>query len=341
MISPVSKARSPFSRGEGARGFAALAAVAFFALATLAHAQSDAGVRTVEPIAVADDVQPKTAKLGEAFVRTIVITHPRNERYELRVPNDLGAFELLSHERRRQDGSDKATTEFTLKMSAFEIGQLTLPPLIFDVTTPDGLATYTSGTNGIEIVSSLPPDADKTGADLYDIRPPEAVPVPNYALLWGGLIALAMAALAYVLYRWWKRPRPERLAPAGPPLPLEVRTRQALDQLRAEKLPERGLIKDFYVRLSEIVRGYVGQRFGIEALECTSSELIAALQQIPTPGLPPDEFTAFLQESDLVKFAKAPMTLEDCERALAFGYTLVDRTTPLPEPKDAPVRKLP
>lgn len=298
-----------------------------------------AGAAHAEPIAVADDVQPKTVKLGEKFVRTIIVTHPKDERYELKVPSDLGAFELLDQGRNRQDGPDKTTTEFRLTLSAFELGKLKLPAFTFDVTGPKGTSVWSSGQSDIEVVSSLPPDADKSGANLYDIRPPEEVAVPSYALLWAALAAIAVAVLAFLLFRWLKN-RPAREVPAGPPLPLDVRTKNALAELRSENLPARGLTKDFYFRLSEILRGYVGQRFGVEALECTSSELLVALKSVPTPGLPNDEFATFLEHSDLVKFAKAPATAEDCDQALAFGYLLVDRTTLPPAPPDAAARKL-
>ena len=94
------------------------------------------------------------------------------------------------------------------------------------------------------------------------------------------------------------------------------------------------------MRLSEIVRAYVGERFRVEALECTSSELLAALRRTAAPGLPYEELDEFLSESDLVKFARAQRSADRCARALDFAYLLVTRTTPPPTPTDAARREL-
>lgn len=300
---------------------------------------ADAGTSAVAPLEIQQNVEPTAVRIGEPFTRTVVVTHPRDHRYELRRSDELGEFEVLEHKRRRSDSGDTATTEFTLEMSAFDLGVRTLPPLTFEVATLEGERTFTSDTAQIEVVSTLPPDAAEKGANLYDIRPPEEVAVPSYALLWALLAAVATALLAYALYRWWKRPRPAVAAAAGPPLPLEVRTKNALDALRAEKLPEQGRIKEFYTRLSDILRGYVGHRYGVEALECTSSELMDALKDLPTPGLNREGLQAFLTESDLVKFAKAQMSEQSCAHALTFAYAVVDQTTPTAP--DAADRKLP
>ncbi len=94
-------------------------------------------------------------------------------------------------------------------------------------------------------------------------------------------------------------------------------------------------MKDFYFRLSEILRGYLGERYGFEALECTSSELMAKLRRMPTPGLPEDGLLRFVSESDLVKFARAESSPDSCRAALAFGYELLDKTWPPPPPPEA------
>jgi hypothetical protein len=116
-----------------------------------------------------------------------------------------------------------------------------------------------------------------------------------------------------------------------------VRVRQSLDALKREDLPGRGLTKDFYFRLSEIVRGYLGERYGFEALECTSSELMTSLRRLPTPGLPEDALMRFVSESDMVKYARADSSPESCDQALAFGYDLLSKTyvPPAPSTPDA------
>jgi hypothetical protein len=311
-------------------------AVSMISLAALAP---EARPEPIHPLRVEQRVEPPQVKIGAPFTRTLAITHPREQRYELILPRDPGDFEVLEQGRRRDDAGAQATTTFSLRMAAFNLGTLALPPIEFEVWTADGARAFSSEASSIEVIASLPEDVAREGAELQDIRPPEEIAVPSYTLVWILLGAAAAAGLAYLGWRWWQRPRPAK-EPSAPPQPLEVRTRQALRALAGENLPAQGRIKEFYVRLSEIVRGYVGERFGVEALECTSSELLAALRAIPAPGLPREALDEFLSDSDLVKFARARRSPDDCAGALDFAYLLVTHTTAPPLPTDAARREL-
>jgi hypothetical protein len=177
----------------------------------------------------------------------------------------------------------------------------------------------------VELVSALPADA-ASGADLYDVRKPELLPVRTWRLLWALLGALALAGLALLVVRVLRRPRPVVAEPERPKAPLHVRATQALDALAAH-LPAQGRPKEFYFRLSEIVRGYLGERYGFEALESTTPELLDALRARRTPGLPMAELSAFANESDFVRYAKASPDPDACKAALETGYRIVHLTT--------------
>lgn len=288
---------------------------------------------TVQPLGLSAHVEPKQVRIGDPFVYQVVITHPKDQRYELVLPKETGDFEVLDQTRQRQDGPDSATTTFGVRMSAFSLGTVQVPALTFDVATPDGPKKFSLPGQDVEVTSTLPPDADGKGADLFDYQPPQEVPIKSWRLVYALLGTLAAAALAWALWRWWKnRPKREVVVPV---LPLDVRTRKALDALKSEDLPARGHVKDFYFRLSEIVRGYLGERYGFEALECTSSELMASLRRLNTPGLPEDALMRFVSESDMVKYARADATPESCRDALAFGYALIDKTYVPPPPPQA------
>lgn len=288
-------------------------------------------VEPVEPAGVSVRLEPEQVRIGEPFTYSVTLTHPREHRYELVPPKGGDSpFELLNQTRQRQDAPANATTTFGLRMSAFELGTVTLPDLTFDVATPEGPRRFTLPGKTLDVAATLPPDAEGQGAELMDYQPPTEVPIRSWTLLWVLAGLLATGLVAWALVRWWRnRPKREVRVPV---LPLDVRTRKALDTLKAEDLPGRGHVKDFYFRLSEILRGYLGERYGFEALECTSTELMASLRRLPTPGLPEDALMRFISESDLVKYARADASPETCQGALAFGYELLDKTYVPPPP---------
>jgi hypothetical protein len=299
-------------------------------------APASAKLPEVEPSGFQGRVLPERVLLGEPFTYELVITHPADQRYELDLPPELGDFELLSQSREPpKAGMEPAVTVFRLKLSAFNLGMVTLPSVPFVVSTPEGPKRFEAPGQTLEVGSTLPPDADSQGADLRDIQPPTEVAIRSWTLLWGLAGLLAAAALGYGAWRLFQKYRGRAAAVVELPAPLDVRTRRALDSLKSEDLPTKGNVKDFYFRLSEIVRGYLGERYGFDALECTSSELMTKLRRMPTPGLPEDGLLRFVSESDLVKYARAESSADSCREALAFGYELLDKTWPPPPPPEA------
>lgn len=296
--------------------------------------RADAGV--LPPLQLHVRAVPATAKLGEPFAVEIVVTHLPEQRYELATPGDLGDFEYLGQERQRQDGKDTSTTTLRAKLSAFALGKLKTPALELEVSAPGGVVKLPVPPTDVEIVSTLPPDADQKGADLYDVRPPEEVPVRTWRVLYALLALLALGLAAWALVKWANRPRPVAVAPAKPAEPLDVRTLSALDALAKENLPGQGQFKPFYFRLSEILRGYLGERYGFEALESTTPELLDALRSRVTPGLPMEDVAAFAHQSDFVRYAKSEPTPDQCKAHLELAYRVVHATTTAARPETPP-----
>jgi hypothetical protein len=160
-----------------------------------------------------------------------------------------------------------------------------------------------------------------------DIKPNADVPVRSYRLLWLVLGLAGVAAFVLWLRRYLSRRR--ALLPPPPPRPLPERTREALEALRAEGLLAKGLVREYHFRLSEIVRGYLGERFGFEALECTSGELLGQVERLDPPGVEAPSLHRFVDQCDVAKFARAEIPFAACDWALGYAFALVDATPPV------------
>ena len=295
-------------------------------------APADAGAeRTVQPLAVDRQLTPEAVRLGDPFVYRITLHHPPGQRWDLRTPRDLGGFELLEQSRTRADGKAESTTTYLLKMSLFALGSHVLPTLTFDVVEPQGAGVARIDGPDIEAKSSLPKDADQLGAKLQDIKPNEDVPVRSWRLLWWLLGVAAAVALGILARRAWLT-RSRHPAPAAPPLPLEERTRVALDALESEGLPQRGLQREFHFRLNGLLRGYLGERFAFDALECTSGELLREVERRRLPGVDESGLRRFVDQCDVARYARGEVPVPACAGALAFARSLVEATRPRPPP---------
>jgi len=169
---------------------------------------------------------------------------------------------------------------------------------------------------------------------------PDAQPRPNpparvqreewvaleHGLSWLVFGALGGSLLAWLAFRWRRRPKP--VPPPPPPrVPWEVAF-ERLHEARHAGLLEMQRFADFFDRVNDAVREYLGARFGFDGLESTTDETLAALRRAPHFGLPIPEVAGFLQHCDLVKFATLTPTLEECERALTAAERMVRSTMP-------------
>lgn len=151
----------------------------------------------------------------------------------------------------------------------------------------------------VTVTSDLGNDAPSL-AKLQPMLPPQSVPETG-ALRWllVAVVVCVVAVLGFVALRRRKRP------PVAPrkPSPEEI-AHAALAHLLAEDLPARGLVKEFYLRLTGIVRQYVEDTTGIRAPEQTTEEF---LRDIRTRAVFPPERSVrladFLESADLVKYA--------------------------------------
>ena len=148
-----------------------------------------------------------------------------------------------------------------------------------------------------------------------DIRPLIALGIVGAALL---------VALGYRLARM-RNASVAPVQPVGPPpRPAWELALEALDRLEQEDLLERGEALTFHMRLSELLRAYLGVRFGFSALEATTSEIALALATRPDEvGEWRTEILRVLRDMDLVKFAKHAAPREESDAILAATRQLV------------------
>jgi hypothetical protein len=145
-------------------------------------------------------------------------------------------------------------------------------------------------------------------------------------LTWLVLGAAGGSLLAWLALRWLRRPKP--VPPPPPPrVPWEVAF-ERLHETRHAGLLEMQRFSDFFDRVNDAVREYLGARFGFDGLESTTDETMVALRRVQHFGLPLPEVAGFLQQCDLVKFATLTPTLEECERALVAAERMVRATIP-------------
>jgi hypothetical protein len=102
----------------------------------------------------------------------------------------------------------------------------------------------------------------------------------------------------------------------------------ALRDIEDEKLWQKGLIKIYYTRVTEVIRRYFERRFIFLALEMTSDEILQRLKRIEETQQIRTELRSFFTTADLVKFAKYEPSVPEHENELRWAYEIVRATVP-------------
>lgn len=305
----------------------ALAAV----LLAAALAVPAAGRSAAPAVSVA--LEPARIAVGDRARLAVEVEHDAGASVAWPEPETLGPFEVL--ERRidepRVEG-ERALSRAVFVLTAFELGELEVPAVEIEVLGADGeTRTVAAGPRALTVASV---GLDE-GGGIRAIKGPLDLPLDVAALLpWLAGVAL----LAGIAYWWWRRrgraPR-DVPAPAAPPRPPHELAYEAFRALEAERLPDRGEVKTFHVRASDVVRVYVEGRFGVDALEMTTGEVLDGLrgQEVDEEVL--GDFRRLLERCDLVKFARDRPALERCREVLPLGRSLVDRTRVIVPPPPA------
>ncbi len=171
----------------------------------------------------------------------------------------------------------------------------------------------------------LAPEIDGE-AGIYDIKDPFGIPIGFVEILPWLLIVFVIAVLVWLLVRYLSKrkhgiPVSESREPSEPAHVIAMRE---LKQLKSESLWQQGKIKEYYTRLTEILRIYIERQFGIMAMEQTSDEIIGELhgwngvdRQVV------DLLRECLYLADLVKFAKARPVEQEHEASLNTAFNFV------------------
>ena len=185
------------------------------------------------------------------------------------------------------------------KITCFEDSVQTFPPLAF---RNGPLDVYK--TNSIQILVNSP-NID-SAKDIKPIKDIILMPLSKdevYSYLFASFILLGLVLILYFVYIRFIRKENlfDREKPTDPP---HVEALTALKLVETENLWQRGNVKDYYNRISDILRAYIEKRFGIKALEQTSHQLMRSMNEIQLPDYIIQDMDEILIKSDLAKFAQ-------------------------------------
>ncbi len=147
---------------------------------------------------------------------------------------------------------------------------------------------------------------------------------------WSGLFGLSVVWVLLLLLVWylWHRLRQNKPIIAKIRFVRRVPAHEAalheIEQIKTQHVEGQESQKKYYTELTNTLREYIKKRFGFNAMEMTSAEIIDRLQQ--EDKLLVDELRQLFQTADLVKFAKYETLINENDKNLVNAINFIDQT---------------
>lgn len=228
-----------------------------------------------------------------------------------------------------------------IPVQSFDSGYYRLPGFAFVVGNDSvfsnslALKVYPVNATADTPIGDFASTADPENPSIFDYLPDWMV-----ELWW--LWIIIIAAIVVFIYAMRRYRREGSLLPKKPePTPYE-KAISGLRELKQQQLWESGQEKEYYTQLTDILRQYLYGRFGINASEMTSRQILAALSKNKELTDKRVYFRQILDMADFVKFAKVRPLPDDNVLAFDNAMRFVEETKPKPpveEESDAQTKK--
>lgn len=140
------------------------------------------------------------------------------------------------------------------------------------------------------------------------------------------ILSLLVAAFAWVLIRYMNNKPIIRIVKIKPKLPAHVVALKEMERIKADdKWRAGGLSKEYYTELTDAIREYLNDRFGFNATEMTTGEIVDNLMRVSDKDTF-KELEELLVMADLVKFAKFEPAMNENDRNIFNAIEFVNRT---------------
>jgi len=215
--------------------------------------------------------------------------------------------------------------ESRIVLTSFDSGSYTLPTFFAYKIKSDGTTDTLFFEGGKLEFTTI--QIDTTSFKPFDVKGQMNYPYSiTEALPWVGIVLL-IAAVVLIVTKMVKNLRNKKTI-FGKPIvidPPHITALREIEKIRNEKLWQKNQ-KEYYTRLTDVLREYIEKRFSIQALEQTSNEILNDLSKEKIEPKIFGELTELLTLSDLVKFAKYSATEQECEASIPASVRFVNST---------------
>ncbi len=283
-------------------------------------------IPAVSQVTVSNSIDSLQLLIGEQTKVHIKVLTPKLQKIKFPVFNDslvrgIEVLETYKPDTNTVNGHVKITQSYLI--TSFDSAVYIIPPMPVMVGTEE----YSTNPLALKVIT-VP--VDTTHLDQF--FGPDDIHDASYEwsdflliAICGGVALLLLGISIFLLFRIKEnRPIVRIIKKAPKRSPYEEAMLQ-IEEVKRSNLAHGNDLKTYYTQLTDILRTYLKQRFGFNALEMTSSEIIEKLREVHDAQSITDLRT-LLETADLVKFAKYTTELNENDRNLMTAVSFIDST---------------
>ena len=266
--------------------------------------------------------------IGDYLNVQLTVKHPKGIDVRMPMPYGvLGEMELVEDplvDSVEQDGSLTITKKYIV--SAYDSGTFMAGPVKLFFNNASGAADSFISNSIAVTVTTLPVDTTKP---VKPIKAPLEVALEWTEFIYyiiAGMLLLLIALVAFFIWRRNRKPKPVEVERPKPKDPAHVWAKRELKKLEEEKLWQKDEVKQYYSRLTDILRMYLEYRYEWYALESTTEEIAAEIDKYEINDVAKKLLLDTLRTADLVKFAKMQTPADVSAKALENVKDFVEVT---------------
>jgi len=224
------------------------------------------------------------------------------------------------------DKEGRKIIQYVFQLTAYELGKFEIPDPQVAYSDKNGKTIYAKAEKIMVEVIKVPA---KSGDKPETVRSPKditKVGFPFWYYLAGLILLIIVAFLVVALLKLFKQKQQAALQRIIPPHELAL---SKIMELEKANLPSQRLWKDYYSKLSGILREYLEGRFKLNALEQTTWEVIREMRNHHLKTEAINLTGEVLSLADLVKFAKHIPDQARAREDLEYTRQMVRITEPL------------
>lgn len=275
-------------------------------------------------------ISKDTILIGDQIDWTIRLNIEEGEEWTVARPQDVPtpgvetispiSFDTLSARKGKLEIEGKTI------LTSFDSGSYYLPQIVALIARADGRVDTLVYDSPVLEVTTIP--VDTASFQPFDIKGQIKYPVTFGEIIpWVGL-ALLLAAIVIGIIRYVKM-RKENKSFFGKPVvkdPPHIVALRNLEKIRSQKLWQNDKQKQFYTAVTDVLRLYIAERYGISALEQTTAEIMYELKDRNISQGTMDKMKDLFTTADYVKFAKHNASELENEEAVPTAVRFVNET---------------